>query len=224
MDHGANCAVSGHECGCGSASCGGADVMPYGGAVNPLAVISRPRSGFADEAAAPRVAGGLAAVVATGLVSLATGAAANALVGGGTSGLAVALSLPVLFVVYWLLQAWLVDGAAAMVGRSRNRRSYLAVSGYAFPPLAVYGVLSLVEALLLHFGAGAGPPAASAVAWLTLPVLAWFIVLSVLAIQAVYDLPALNALAFALLPIAALTAALLIVSLALGALHTANVI
>jgi Yip1 domain len=203
---------------------GTAHAMPYGGDVHPLAVIRRPRSGFDAEAAAPRVVGGLAAVVVTGLVSLVTGAAANALVSGGPSGLVVALLLPALFVAYWLLQAWLVDAAAAMVGRSRNRRAYLAVSGYAFPPLAVYGVLSLAEALLLHVGGGAGPPAASAVAWLTLPVLAWFIVLSVLAIQAVYDLPALNALAFALLPIAALTAALLIVSLALGALHTASVI
>ena len=198
--------------------------MPYGGVVNPLAVVRHPRSAFAGQAAAPRVAGGLAAVVATGLVSLATGAPANALVGGGPSGLVVALALPALFVAYWLLQAWLVDAAAVLVGRSRQRRSYLAVSGYAFPPLALYGVLSLVEALLLHFGSAAGPAAASAVAWASLPVLAWFIVLSVLAIQAVYDLPALNALAFVLLPIAALTAALLIVSVALGALHTANVI
>jgi Yip1-like protein len=198
--------------------------MPYGGVVNPVAVVRHPRSAFADEAAAPRVTGGLAAVVVTGVISLLTGAAANALVSGGPSGLVVALLLPALFVAYWLLQAWLVDAAAVLVGRSRNRRAYLAVSGYAFPPLAVYGVLSLVEALLLHFGSGTGPPAASAVAWATLPVLAWFIVLSVLAIQAVYDLPALNALAFALLPIAALTAALLIVSVALGALHTANVI
>jgi Yip1 domain len=197
--------------------------MPYGGVVNPVAVVRHPRSAFADEAAAPRVTGGLAAVLVTGVISLLTGAAANALV-SGPSGLVVALSLPALFVAYWLLQAWLVDAAAVLVGRSRNRRAYLAVSGYAFPPLAVYGVLSLVEALLLHFGSGAGPPAASAVAWATLPVLAWFIVLSVLAIQAVYDLPALNALAFVLLPIAALTAALLIVSVALGALHTANVI
>jgi len=201
-----------------------AHAMPYGGVVNPMAVVRHPRSGFAGEAAAPRVTGGLAAVVVTGVISLLTGAAANALVSGGSSGLVVALSLPALFVAYWLLQAWLVDAAAVLVGRSRNRRAYLAVSGYAFPALAVYGVLSLVEALLLHFGSGAGPPAASAVAWATLPVLAWFIVLSVLAIQAVYDLPALNALAFVLLPIAALTAALLVVSLALGALHTANVI
>ena len=201
-----------------------AHAMPYGGVVNPVVIVRHPRSGFAGEAAAPRVAGGLAAVVVTGVVSLLTGAAANALVSGGPSGLVVALLLPALFVAYWLLQAWLVDAAAVLVGRSRNRRAYLAVSAYAFPPLAVYGVLSLVEALLLHFGSGAGPPAASAVAWATLPVLAWFIVLSVLAIQAVYDLPALNALAFVLLPIAALTAALLIVSVALGALHTANVI
>jgi hypothetical protein len=198
--------------------------MPYGGAVNPVAVVRHPRSAFAGEAAAPRVTRGLVAVVVTGVVSLLTGAAANALVSGGPSGLVVALSLPALFVAYWLLQAWLVDAAAVLVGRSRNRRAYLAVSGYAFPALAVYGVLSLAEGLLLHFGSGAGPPAASAVAWATLPVLAWFIVLSVLAIQAVYDLPALNALAFVLLPIAALTAALLIVSVALGALHTANVI
>ena len=56
----------------------------------------------------------------------------------------------------------------------------------------------------------------SALGWLTLPVLCWFLTLTVLAIRAVYDVPALNALALALLPYAAVAAAVLLVTLVLA--------
>ncbi len=192
--------------------------------MNPLAALAHPRRAFIAAAAAPRPAAAFAAVLLSGLVSFALGAAANALGGGSASGLVVAASLPALFAAYWVLEAWLVDAGARMLGRAGRRRTYLATSGYAFPAWIAYAVLSLAEALSLRLAGGAGATLASALAWLTLPVLGWFVVLSVLAIIAVYGVPALNALALALLPYAVLTAALLVIGLTLSALHAGGVV
>ena len=90
-------------------------------------------------------------------------------------------------------------------------------------PIA-YALLSLAEAVALRVAGSSGPSIASGLAWLTLPVLAWFVALTVFAVQDVYDIPALNALAFALLPIAVLTTALVLVLFGLGALHAARVL
>lgn len=197
--------------------------MPYGAAVNPLAVLLRPRSAFVTLAESPRLGYGLLAVLASGAASLVLGVVANALIGGDASGAVVAASLPALFLAYWLLEGWLVDAGAGMLGRSGRRRTYLAVSGFAFPAWVAYALLSLVESAFIHAGGGAGAAIASALAWTTLPVLAWFVVLTVLAIRAVYGVPLLNALALALLPYAMLTAALLVLGIALGALRAAGV-
>jgi hypothetical protein len=59
---------------------------------------------------------------------------------------------------------------------------------------------------------------------LTLPVLAWFVVLSIIAIREVYGCSVLNASAFALLPYALLSAAVLFIGVVLGALHAAGVV
>jgi len=188
-----------------------------------LAVLYRPREAFAVLAAAPRIETGLAAVLATALASMAIEVAANALGSGGAAGLVISLILPLLFLAYWLLDAWLVDAGAGMLGRNGRRRAYLAVSGFAFLPLTGYAVLAFVEAAATRWN-GPGPDIASGLAWLTLLAIAWFLVLTVLAIRAVYDVPALNAVALALLPYAALSGALLLLGIVLGVLHAAGVV
>ncbi|MBV9101409.1 MAG: hypothetical protein JOZ46_05750 [Candidatus Dormibacteraeota bacterium] len=189
-----------------------------------LDVVARPRRAIAGLSETARLGGGATAVAIGGLASLGIAVAANAIAGGSGSGLIVALLLPALFFLYWALQAWLVDAAAATLGRRGRRGPFLAVSGYTFPTWIAYALLSLVEALALRFGGAGGGSLSSGLAWLTLPVLGWFLALNVIAVQEVYDVPALNAFAFALLPIAVLTTALVIVLFALGALHAAHVI
>ena len=60
-------------------------------------------------------------------------------------------------------------------------------------------MLAVIEA-----AAGAGSVAGSVVAWLTLPLLVWFLYLTTLAVQAVFDVTPFVALALAMLPDAVL--------------------
>jgi Yip1 domain len=186
-----------------------------------ITVLRRPRQVLATAAAGPSVVQGLRAVTLTGAVSAGIDVAATLIGGGGAAGLIISALLPALFVGYWLLDAWLVDAGAGMLGRSGRRRAYLAVSGLAFPPLVAYSLLALLAAAVTRW-AGEGP--GSALGWLTLAVLAWFLALIILAIRAVYDVPPLNAFALALLPYAAVTAALLVTLVALSLLHAAGVV
>jgi hypothetical protein len=165
---------------------------------------------------------GLAQVLLTGIASLAIEVAATAIGSASASGFLVSVALPALFLAYWALSAWLIDAGAGMSGRHGRRRSFLAVSGAAYPPLIAYALLSLLEAAATRWTSSV--TLASAIAWLTLPVLAWFLTLTVFAIRAVYGVNPFNALALALLPYAALRAALIIVFLALSALHAGGVV
>lgn len=183
-------------------------------------ILGRPRAALALVASRPRLATGLVGVVATGVISGAIEVLASVLV-GSTTGLILSALLPLFFVGYWLLDAWLVDAGAGLSGKRGRRRAYLGVSGLAFVPLITFALLSLLEAVAMRT---AGDAVASALGWLTLPILGWFLALMSLAIGAVYDLPALNAFALALLPLAAISAALLFLALVLGALHAAHVI
>lgn len=194
----------------------------YRARVNPLQAVIRPREAFPALAAKSRLAVGLAEVLLTGIASLGIEVAATALGGGSASGFLVSVALPALFLAYWALSAWLIDAGAGMIGRHGRRRDFLAVSGAAYPPLTAYALLSLLEAAATRWTGSV--TLASAVAWVTLPILAWFLTLSVFAIRAVYGVNPLNALALALLPYAALTTALIIVFLALSALHAAGVV
>lgn len=189
--------------------------------MNPLGVVTHPRRTFAAAAERASLQAALLLVLATGVVSLALAATANALVSGSMSGLLVACLLPLLFLAYWLLEGWLVDAGAGILGASGRRRLFLSVSGYAFVAWVAYALLSLLEALALRGGGGA---VASGLAWLTLPLLGWFVGLTVLAIITVYRVPPLNALALALLPYAVLMAATLVLGLVLGGLHGAGVV
>jgi hypothetical protein len=190
--------------------------------VNPLLLVARPRSLFTIAALNPRLAMGGGVVLASGIVSLALDVVANALRSGGGAGMVAALVLPALFLAYWALQAWVIDVGAALLSVRGRLRPFMAASGWAFPPWVAYAVLAVFEALAVRYTGGPESGIASALAWLTLPILAWFITLTVFAVQAVYQVPALNAFALALLPIAFVSAALLIVGVVLGALHGAG--
>ncbi|MBV8194727.1 MAG: hypothetical protein JOY80_04290 [Candidatus Dormibacteraeota bacterium] len=183
-----------------------------------MAILYRPRSALNRLAASPRLSVGFAYVVVSGVVSAAIGIATASLEGSGASGLLSSLLVLPLFVAYWLVQGWLIDAGAGMIGRAGRRREFFAVSGPVFLPWIVYALLSLAEAAATH-GGGAGPSVASGLAWLTVPVLAWFLTLTILAIRAVYDAPMLNAFALTLLPYAVVSAALLVLGAFAGVLR-----
>jgi hypothetical protein len=171
----------------------------YRCAVTVIGVVVRPRSTFAALAGSPRLALGFAAVVGSAVVALALGLLANQIGGGGGPGTVASLLLPVLFVVYWGAAALIIDAAAGLSARSGRWRPYLAVSGFTFIPWIAYALLSVGEA-----AAGAGSVAGSLIAWLTLPLLVWFLSLTALAVYAVFEVTPFVAVALAMLPDAVL--------------------
>ena len=168
-------------------------------AVPVLGVLLRPRSTFDELAAAPRISLGFVAVLGSGVIALLLGLLANQIDHGGNVGALASLVLPVLFLVYWGAAALIVDAGAGLAARAGRWRQYLAVSGFTFIPWISFGVLSVIEAL-----AGTGSVAESIVAWLTLPLLAWFLILTTLAVSAVFDVTPYVAVALAMLPDAVL--------------------
>jgi Yip1 domain len=127
-------------------------------------------------------------------------------------------ALPPLFLGVWLLDALVVDAVAQLMGRPSRRRRYLEVSAYTLPVLAVCELVRLVQAAIDRAAGAGGDAAATAVGFLYLAVLAWFVVVVTATIRAVYDLPAASALAAALSPpavVATLLLALLVVATAL---------
>ncbi len=171
----------------------------YRGAVTVIGVVVRPRSTFAALAAAPRLAFGFSAVLGSAIVALALGLLANQLDNGGRSGTVASLLLPVLFLVYWGAAALIIDAVAAIATPGRRWRQYLAVSGFTFIPWIAYAILLVIEA-----AAGAGSAAEAVVAWLTLPLLVWFLALTSLAVYSVFDVSPFVAVALAMLPDAVL--------------------
>ncbi|HVC03628.1 MAG TPA: YIP1 family protein [Candidatus Acidoferrales bacterium] len=164
-----------------------------------MGVLLRPRSTFAALANAPRISLGFVAVLGSGLIALLLGLLANQIDHGGNAGALASLLLPVLFIVYWGASALIIDAGAGLAGQAGRWRQYLAVSGFAFIPWVAFGLLSVVEALF-----GTGSTGESIVAWLTLPLLAWFLVLTTLAVYAVFDVTPYVAVALAMLPDAVL--------------------
>ena len=180
-------------------SCQGIALLFYCVAVPVLGVVLRPRSTFDALAAAPRISLGFVAVLGSGVIALLLGLLANQIDHGGNVGELASLLLPVLFLVYWGAAALIVDAGAGLAARGGRWRQYLAVSGFTFIPWIAFGVLSVIEAL-----AGTGSVAESIVAWLMLPLLIWFLVLTTLAVYTVFDVTPYVAVALAMLPDAVL--------------------
>jgi Yip1 domain len=177
--------------------------------VTVIGVVVRPRSTFAALAASPRLALGFAAVVGSGVVALALGLIADRIGSGGTSGLVTSLLLPLLFLVYWGAAALIIDAGAGLAASGGRWRTYLAVSGFTFIPWVAFGLLSVTEAAV-----GSSSVVESVIAWLTLPLLAWFLWLTALAVYSVFEVTPFVALALAMLPDAVLLFLLIVLLVA----------
>jgi Yip1 domain len=181
----------------------------YRVAVSVIGILVRPRSTFSALASAPRLRDGFAVVLGSGVAALVLGLIANQIDGGGGAGAVVSLLLPLLFLVYWAAAGLIVDAGAGLSARAGRWRQYLAVSGFTFIPWIAYSALLVIEA-----AAGSGTAAQSAVGWLTAPLLLWFLYLTTLAVEAVFDVTPFVALALALLPDAVLLVVLIAVLVA----------
>ena len=180
--------------------------------------------------AAGRRLGSAAAVIVTAgfaalglsLLSVAVEPSSQA-TANSAAGVGFSLALPVLFTGVWMVDAWIIDAVARVMGCASRRRIYLTTSAYVGPVLGLFLAVRVVQAALDRWGSDA-TTVATAVGFVDFAVLAWFISLLAVAIRAVYGLPTLSAIAAALAP-SAVMATLLILLLVIGtALHAVGVI
>jgi hypothetical protein len=166
-----------------------------------------------------------AVVLVAGVVCGGVGLAATLVepvsrIAGGADGLRagviLSLLLPVVLLVTWLVDAWIVDAGARVMGAPARRREYLVASGFAVPVLIGFELASLVASVLDNSGAY---DAAVAVGYLRYAALAWYVVLLTLAARGIYELPFVGAMTAALLPYAAMTTVLLVVLVVLSAVY-----
>jgi hypothetical protein len=190
-----------------------------------LAVLARlvvhPRRALDGAAARPHLLTGVLAVAASGVIGGGLELVAIGISGGGSAAVILSIALPGMLAVFWLASALLVGAGARLMGRTPRHRELLAVSGLTFPVLVLYAVIALVQAASTRWG---GEALSTAAGLLALPVVCWFVALNAVAVRAVYDLPALSAVAVALLPYAALSAVLLLLVIVLSALHALRVV
>ncbi len=186
-----------------------------------LLVVTHPRRALGLAAARPNLAVGAVIVVITGVACLGLELAAVALGGAGSAALVLSLAVPALLLAFWLVSAVLVSAGARLMGQAPRRRELLAVSGLTFPVLVLYAAIAVVQAASPRWG---GDALSTGVGLLALPIVCWFVALNAIAVRAVYDLPGLNAVAIALIPYAALSAALLLLVIVLSVLHTAGLV
>lgn len=184
-------------------------------------LVVHPRRVLDAAAARPRLAVGALSVAVTGLLCLGLELLAATVGAAGSAAVIVSIAVPVMLAVFWLASGLLVSAGARLMGRAPRRRDLLAVSGLTFPVLVLYAVIALVQAASPRWGGDVLSTAAGLVAF---PVVCWFVALNAIAVHAVYDLPALSAVAIALLPYAALSTALLLIVVVVSALHSLGVV
>jgi hypothetical protein len=136
---------------------------------------------------------------------------------GRSAGVLLSLLLPVMLLLTWLVDAWIVDAGARLMGAPSRRREYLVASGFAVPVLIGFELASLIASVLDSSGAY---DAAVAVGYLRYAALAWYVVLLTLAARGIYELPMVGAMTAALLPYAAMTTVLLVVLVVLSAVYS----
>jgi hypothetical protein len=139
---------------------------------------------------------------------------------GRRAGVILSLLLPLVLLGTWVIDAYIVDAGARVMGAPSRRREYLVASGFAVPVLVAFEVVSLLASVLDAHGAA---EAAVAIGFLKWAVLAWYVLLLTLAARAIYELPVIGALTAALLPYALMTTVLLVVVAVLSILYSANV-
>ena len=186
-----------------------------------LGLLVHPQRTLHAAAAAPRFGVGVAAVAGTGVVSLALDLAAVGVGSGGTAAVILSLAIPLLLGAFWLVSGLLVGAGARLMGHPPRRRDLLAVTGLTLPVLVLYSAIALVQAASTHWG---GDVLATAVGLGALPLVCWFVVLNTVAVRAVYDMPALSAVAITLIPYAALSGVLLLLVIVLSVLHSAGAV
>jgi hypothetical protein len=184
-------------------------------------LVIHPRRALDAAAARPRLGAGAGAVALTGVLGLGLGLLAAAVDAAGSAAVILSLALPVMLAVFWLASALLVSAGARLMGHAPRRRKLLAVSGLTFPVLVLYAVIALIQAASTRWG---GDVLSTAVGLVALPLVGWFVALNAVAVRAVYDMPALSAVAIALLPYAALSAVLLLLVVVVSALHSIGVV
>jgi hypothetical protein len=184
-------------------------------------LVVHPRRALDSAAARPRLRTGVVAVGATGVIAAGLELAAIAINGGDYAVVGLSIALPGMLAVFWLASALLVGAGARLMGHAPRHRELLAVSGQTFPVLVLYAVIAVVQAASTRWG---GDALSTAAGLLAFPVVCWFVALNAVAVRAVYELPALSAVAVALLPYAALSAVLLLLVIVLSALHALKVV
>ncbi len=187
----------------------------------PALLILHPRRALDGAAARPNLAAGVLSVIVTGVIILALEVASVAVGGGGTGAVVLSIAVPPMLAAFWLVAGLLVTAGARLMGRPPRRHQMLAVSGLTFPVLVGYAVIGLLQAVSPRWG---GAALSTGVGLLALPVVCWFVALNAVAVGAVYDLPGLSAVAIALIPYAALSAALLFLVIVLSVLHSVGVV
>jgi hypothetical protein len=185
------------------------------------ALIAHPRRALGAAAAHPDLVRASLAVVLTGVLSLALDLAASIIGAAGSAAVVLSVALPLMLVAFWLVSGLLVGAGARLMGHEPRRRELLAVTGLTFPVLALYAVIALVQAASPHWG---GDTLATGIGLLALPLVGWFVVLNAIAVRAVYDTPALSAVALTLIPYAALSAVLLLLVVVLSLLHSVGAV
>ncbi|MGH7721340.1 MAG: hypothetical protein ACRENL_00715 [Candidatus Dormibacteria bacterium] len=184
------------------------------------ALLVHPRRALGSAAAGSSLASGALAVAATGVLCLGLGLVAVAIGGRDAAAVILSIALPPMLGLFWLASGVLVSAGARLLGRAPRRRELLAVSGLTYPVLVLYAIIALVQAASPGWG---GAALSTAVGLLALPVVSWFVALNAVAVHAVYDVPALSAVAIALLPYAALSAVLLLLVIVLSVLHSLGI-
>lgn len=152
--------------------------------------------------------GGLSIVLASaGAVTL-LDLATSAVVGQGIpQAMVAAVTLGLLTVAFWAGSARLIARLARTMEHSGTEGELARASANAYPVLAGFALLDLIQALLAH---GGFTGVAGAVGWLAVPLLVVFIGLTVLAVERVHRAPFFTAFSLALLPYALVSAALLL--------------
>ena len=182
-----------------------------------FALVLHPRRALEAAATRPRLSHGVLAVSLSGAACLALEVGAVVVGGAGSAALILSIAVPLMLAVFWLASALVVSAGARLMSREPRRRELLAVTGLTFPVLVLYAAIAIVQAASSHWG---GDALSTSVGWLALPVVAWFVALNAIAVRAVYDIPAMSAVAIALLPYAALSAVLLALVIVVSLLHS----
>ncbi|HEY6378373.1 MAG TPA: YIP1 family protein [Candidatus Dormibacteraeota bacterium] len=176
-------------------------------------VLRRPARTFAAMRDG-RPLGAAVGVVAGSGIAAALLSVVAALLEQDPAGLGISAFLPLLFASVWLIDAYIVDAVAQLMGVASRLRVWMSVSAFAIPALVAFDAIRVVQAILDRNGAF---DVSTGVGFAGFLVLAWFLALIAVAAAAVYGLPALSALAAALAPPAAMATLLVVVLIGFSA-------